>query len=601
MNIYEIGHRFCNKDFGKNGHLTCGNVSVSGRNYYSYSTVFAQWVDFGKNVCLVFWGKTSTSSSGHQLRTNMFPSDVTILPYDDESRWSWSGCELMSWQRKDEDFNWDERVILIDHWVDKLYRQFLLIVNDGTKKDLDKIDFSYWEYINKLCSLYRDTSVKKWLKMEKASTNESANKKKMVKLLNDGVRDVRTITDALFGKGSFQRYYDYCERYRKASCNKARVLALCERIGISNPYRGWGNGVVKLTANEVRKLSAKERNEIHFRWIEKKKLAETEKERKEKAWKNMVNAYKWIMGCEPIADDAWYGKRYDLEKVQLVTNMYTHHIYNLQLNYNSFSYFHGLPYRVEFDYDEFSKANDKEAWIKDFYKKCEEAEKNISAQEILFGIDAPYEGVKFGYTTYKSYIDDENLRNRLSDEDYAICHEYIGKFNKAIEDDKARKRAQEIARQREIEEQEREKKLQEELKKEKIDECLSRGVEGARDLWRLHYKDINSALSASDVDEAEFYSGGNVLMRLSMNKDVVETSKRIRIDVDTCKRFWKIVERWHNDPSKFKPIEIKTHYSGTYTIIRYNNDILTSGCHDIAYAEMKRLYEEILTLEKTAV
>ncbi len=88
-------------------------------------------------------------------------------------------------------------------------------------------------------------------------------------------------------------------------------------------------------------------------------------------------------------------------------------------------------------------------------------------------------------------------------------------------------------------------------------------------------------------------------MRFNLNKDVVETSMHIRINVPTCKRMWKLVKIWHEDPSKFRSLKIKT-LSGTYTIISYKDDILTAGCHKISYTEMEYMYNEIISNEKTA-
>lgn len=85
-----------------------------------------------------------------------------------------------------------------------------------------------------------------------------------------------------------------------------------------------------------------------------------------------------------------------------------------------------------------------------------------------------------------------------------------------------------------------------------------------------------------------------------MNKDKVETSKGIRIPVDICKKMWKIVSKWHENPACFKPMQIDTKGSGKYTISSYEDDILTAGCHDIAYAEMERMYNEIIKLENEA-
>jgi ribose 5-phosphate isomerase len=94
--------------------------------------------------------------------------------------------------------------------------------------------------------------------------------------------------------------------------------------------------------------------------------------------------------------------------------------------------------------------------------------------------------------------------------------------------------------------------------------------------------------------KGDFFMGGNVLLRLNLNKDKVETSKNIRIPVEVCKKMWKIVSKWHENPSCFKEMQIDTKGSGKYTISSYQNDILTAGCHRIAYAEMERMYNEII-------
>lgn len=117
-----------------------------------------------------------------------------------------------------------------------------------------------------------------------------------------------------------------------------------------------------------------------------------------------------------------------------------------------------------------------------------------------------------------------------------------------------------------------------------------------RDLWRLHLAsvyDAESTANSNGVDDDFFYFGGNVLLRLNLNKDKVETSKSIRIPVEVCKKMWKIVSKWHENPSCFKEMQIDTKGSGRYTISSYQNDILTAGCHKIAYTEMERMYNEI--------
>ena len=58
---------------------------------------------------------------------------------------------------------------------------------------------------------------------------------------------------------------------------------------------------------------------------------------------------------------------------------------------------------------------------------------------------------------------------------------------------------------------------------------------------------------------------------------------------------WGIVNKWHENPASFKPMQIDTKGSGKYTIVSYDNDLLTAGCHTIAFEEMERMYNEIIS------
>jgi hypothetical protein len=195
------------------------------------------------------------------------------------------------------------------------------------------------------------------------------------------------------------------------------------------------------------------------------------------------------------------------------------------------------------------------------------------------------------------YLNDDYLRENTTDSEYNLCAEFIRKQDKHYADEEAQRRAREIERLRREEEERKEREYMEQVKQEQIDECIKGGSEGCRNLWRKHLMNIDGARVrymdfSVDVDGA-FYYGGNVLLRMNLNKDKVETSKNIRIPVEVCKKMWKIVSKWHENPSCFKSMQIDTKGSGKYTISSYQNDILTAGCHKIAYTEMERMYNEI--------
>lgn len=588
MNYSVIQHRFANKLEGKYGCIKSGNVRYEGNNFYSYSTVFGQWVD--TNVCIIYEGGTSSSSSKHQLGESFFPSGVHLFPYDDGGSGyycSWHGCDLMGWGRE---FDINKRFQLMDYYISVLYGKFEAITRSKSK-GTEKVSFVYWDYMEKLCSLYKDTTIPKYIKHAK---KHFGNKKvckgvvKLVGLLRDGERDVKTITNALFGEGTFERYWNYCARFRKQEERRLKMCCLCSRLGISNPYEGYQYGVLQhdMKADEIRKLSAGERNKLHFMALEKVAFDKNESERKKKYEKNNENAYKWIVGFEPTKS-TWSGCS---DKVSRCTNMFTGKTYDTEFKGYSHPYF--TDFKVSFNYNNFRSCDDKKKWISDFYAKCELVDKNIRALSILESVGAHKEQ-RGRYSWDKAYINDDYLRSQIDDEEsMELVADFIERQDRYYEEEAARMRAEEIARKQREEERRKEEEYRAKVKQEQIEECMSNGVEGHRDLWRLHLDTITNA--ESGVDENDFYQGGNVLLRFNLSHDKIETSKQIRLDVDTCKKMWKIINHWHERAESFRPCKINTHYSGTYQISSYENDILTAGCHKIAYAEMERMYNEII-------
>jgi hypothetical protein len=103
------------------------------------------------------------------------------------------------------------------------------------------------------------------------------------------------------------------------------------------------------------------------------------------------------------------------------------------------------------------------------------------------------------------------------------------------------------------------------------------------------------SISVSRQFGDEFFFGGNVLLRWRTD-ELIETSKNILITIAQAKKFFKTISKWHNDPTKFSEYTFNTN-SGNYRADKYENDILTAGCHKIAYCEMERMYNEILKRE----
>lgn len=603
MNYSDIQHRFANRLEGKNGCVNAGNVRYEGRNYYSYSTVFGQWVDIEKNVCVIFDGSTSTSSSKHKLWKGVFPDDVHVFPLDlGGGYYGWRNCNLVSsYNFKDEDFKEYHRMKMIDHYVERIYNR-LAAINGGKSKGLENVDFSAWGYIEELCSLYKDTSIAKYLKwstpkndMNKTQKELINRQRKLARMLKDGERNVETLTDALFGEGTYKTYWDYCARYRKSADKREKMEKLCNRLGIKSPYENWGGyGVLnhEMSADDIRNLTAKERVELHFKAIAFKKNEEQVTERDEKYNKNFRNAYKWIVGFEP-RKKSWGG--YEDEVENNCVNKDTGKVYECGGTHDMFDSFDWFSTIVRFDYDDFRKSEDKDKWIAEFYKKCEYAAMLRRAYDIFNRVNAHFEKRSF---REKKFLDDDYLRENVSESEYEVCKKYIAAQDKHYADEEAQRRAREIERLRREEEERKEREYMEQVKNEQINECIEDGSEGCRNLWRKHLTSLseseNRYREVAFESDGDFFYNGNVLLRLNLNKDKVETSKSIRIPVDVCKKMWKIVSKWHENPASFKEMQIDTKGSGRYTISSYKNDILTAGCHKIAYTEMERMYNEII-------
>ena len=580
-NGYDIAHRFANKLEGKNGCVKAGNVRYEGRNYYSYYTVFGQWLDIKKNVVAIFDGSTSKSSSKHKLCKELFPDDVHVFPLDFGGGYSgWNNCNLVGhYTSKDEDFTFEHRMRMINHYVGRIYDQ-LEAINGGKCKGLENVDFSAWGYVEKLCSLYKDTTIKKYLRWPSRNKHYGD----LAMRLNEGERDVETLVDYLFGAGTFKTYMAYSERFRKAEMKRMQITMLAHRIGIQSPYESeWGTKYMPTTfkAGDIRKLSAKERLDLHFNALV---YQESEKNRKvveDKRYKNECNAFKWVTGHDAQPQSAW---NKSLRDPFVVRNMFTGEEYSLIRN--GYTRMYWCNNHVEFNYTDFRHAKDKNEWLVNFYAKCSEVANNLKAMEIMDNINA-HTNKTPGYYGAR-YVDDDFLVENTTEEEYALCADFIKRQEKYFADREARIRAEEIARIKREEEKRKEREYMEQVKQEQINECLSRGLEGCRDLWRNHFVEIDTAEDKSNYD-ANFFFGGNVLLRLSLSGNAIETSKHISIPVEKCKKMWKIVQKWHNDPSSFKSCEINTLSSGKYTISSYKNDILTSGCHKIPYVEMERV------------
>ena len=79
---------------------------------------------------------------------------------------------------------------------------------------------------------------------------------------------------------------------------------------------------------------------------------------------------------------------------------------------------------------------------------------------------------------------------------------------------------------------------------------------------------------------------------LRIKDDVIETSRGAKIPLEHAIKFWGLINSWHQKGTTYK----KDHHSihlGNYAVNRFENDILTVGCHQIPYSEIQNIANQL--------
>ncbi|GAB6013522.1 hypothetical protein [Viscerimonas tarda] len=105
---------------------------------------------------------------------------------------------------------------------------------------------------------------------------------------------------------------------------------------------------------------------------------------------------------------------------------------------------------------------------------------------------------------------------------------------------------------------------------------------------RVSWKQGNTAIRWIDVPSSY---GFNTILRV--RKGNVETSKGITIAPAEAVRLWSLVHRFHENETEFHKDVVHDSKHNKWAISSYRNDILTAGCHSIAYAEMQEIAEQL--------
>lgn len=557
MDSHTMAHRWTNQDFGRNNGFKSKNTHCDKWNYYSYSTVIAQWVDHKRKVMVVMDLHSDTTPTTNKHRQDIYSGvsdEITVFPYTNYSYSYYDGGQLTS---SPESFDYTDRRRLLEYYLQNMYNAYAEFVSS---KKLTTLNFTdYWKYADKLCEMYKDTTYKKWLRNPSAliAKNVLTAMRKMVKLHIAGVTATEEFVNTMFGDGTWDAYMTRTESIRK----RARTCEYIAKVNYHVGYERWYSRC-NLPYHSMAEIKADGPRKILLRKFAKLWHDANDNKICEKKKQSIVNATKYL-GISDIQSyelpSGWSINDYRITVRSVIVNGEV--VYKPIHCMDEWRILGWCNVPVfEFRYNEFKAAKDTKKFKERYIKKA----------TILGRLEK-------GKSLYIKVLAKSLKVEDLTEEQTHLYNEFVAFQEKELG---------RIERGRKIRVQEEARIAAE--KAAKLEAYKSRGVEGMRDLWREH---LCSIYEYDRLDD--YYYGGNVLLRWGKNHDYIETSKNIKLSIEQCKKYWKIISIWHENPSKFKSIQMATK-TGTYKVTSYQDDILTAGCHKIAYQEMKRMMKEIL-------
>lgn len=557
MDSHTMAHRWTNQDFGRNNGFKSKNTHCDKWNYYSYSTVIAQWVDHKRKVMVVMDLHSDTTPTTNKHRQDIYSGvsdEITVFPYTNYSYSYYDGGQLTS---SPESFDYTDRRRLLEYYLQNMYNAYAEFVSSKKFTTLNFTD--YWKYADKLCEMYKDTTYKKWLRNPSAliAKNVLTAMRKMVKLHIAGVTATEEFVNTMFGDGTWEAYMTRTESIRKSARTREYITKVNYHVG----YERWYSRC-DLPYHSMAEIKADGPRKILLRKFAKLWHDANDNKICEKKKQSIVNATKYL-GISDIQSyelpSGWSINDYRITvRSVIVDGEVVYKPIHCMDEWRILGWCN-VPV-FEFRYNEFKAAKDTKKFKERYIKKA----------TILGRLEK-------GKSLYIKVLAKSLKVEDLTEEQTHLYNEFVAFQEKELG---------RIERGRKIRIQEEARIAAE--KAAKLEVYKSRGVDGMRDLWREH---LCSIYEYDRLDN--YYYGGNVLLRWSKNHDYIETSKNIKLSIEQCKKYWKIISIWHENPSKFKSIQMTTK-TGTYKVTSYQNDVLTAGCHKIAYQEMKRMMKEIL-------
>lgn len=121
-------------------------------------------------------------------------------------------------------------------------------------------------------------------------------------------------------------------------------------------------------------------------------------------------------------------------------------------------------------------------------------------------------------------------------------------------------------------------------KARKEEEARNKALEERIQMWKSGEISQLSYYCWSENDQP------NVWLRIKNGK--IETSKGIKVEPTEAERLWRLIKVFHNGGQFQHDLALDvTGYRWAFN--RYENDMLTAGCHRIAYSEMESIAKQL--------
>lgn len=121
-------------------------------------------------------------------------------------------------------------------------------------------------------------------------------------------------------------------------------------------------------------------------------------------------------------------------------------------------------------------------------------------------------------------------------------------------------------------------------KARKEEEARNKALEERIQMWKSGEISQLSYYCWSENDQP------NVWLRIKNGK--IETSKGFKIELTEAERLWRLIKVFHNGGQFQHDLALDvTGYRWAFN--RYENDMLTAGCHRIAYSEMESIAKQL--------